>query len=151
MSDRPERQTFDDVDPGGELAEAPPVGVPPPEGMSVAALRELFRMEARELLSGMGARLSELGENLGDTHALAEIAARGHALKGSAAMAELPCLSRAGAVLQHAAELAAGAAQRNHAAARALLRATRLALEPAERMLADCVDGNRENQDRLFS
>ena len=44
---------------------------------------------------------------IGDGSGLAEIAARGHALKGSAALAELPYLSRAGAILQRAAELAA--------------------------------------------
>src|SRR5690606_32672845 len=78
------------------------------------------------------------------------IAARGHALKGSAALAELPYLSRAGAILQRAAELAAEGARRNHAAAQELVRATRAALGPAQRMLDDCVDGDVASQQGLF-
>ncbi|HZR81358.1 MAG TPA: Hpt domain-containing protein [Candidatus Binatia bacterium] len=118
-------------------------------GMSVATIRELFRIEARELLAGMGHRLAQL-DDAADGRALAEVAARGHALKGSAALAELPQLSRAGAVLQRAAEMAVEVAERNRHAARQLVRATRAALEPAQRMLDDCLEGTGESQDRLF-
>lgn len=119
-------------------------------GLSVSTIRDLFRVEARELISGMGQRLAQLATDPGDPTGLAEIAARGHALKGSAALAELPYLSRAGAILQRAAERAADVARANHEAARELVRATRAALGPAQRMLEDCVEGNVESQERLL-
>lgn len=122
-----------------------------PLGPSVSTIRDLFRVEAHELLAGMSARLGQLASQLGDGSGLAEIAARGHALKGSAALAELPYLSRAGAILQRAAELALDDARRNHVAAQDLVRATRAALGPAQRMLEDCVDGSGESQARLLS
>ncbi len=130
---------------------AEPERRPTPIGLSVAAIRDLFRAEARELLCGMGEKLAALDAQVDDHGALAELAARSHALKGSAALAELPCLSQAGAVLQRAAELAAEAAQRNHDAARALLQATRAALGPAQRMLDECIEGSRESQDVLLA
>src|SRR5262249_11702785 len=98
----------------------------------------------------MGARLGQLADELGDLSGLAEVAARGHALKGSAALAELPYLSRAGAILQRAAELAAEDAARNHAPAKALVRATRAALGAAQRLLEDSVNGTPESQERLL-
>ncbi len=119
-------------------------------GLSVSTIRDLFRVEARELIAGMAQRLGQLATDPGDPSGLAEIAARGHALKGSAALAELPYLSRAGAILQRAAERAAEVARQNHAAAKELVRATRAALGPAQRMLEDCVDGNVESQERLL-
>jgi chemosensory pili system protein ChpA (sensor histidine kinase/response regulator) len=123
---------------------------PGSQGLSVSTIRDLFRVEAHELLAGMNQRLGQLAGQLGDGSGLAEIAARGHALKGSAALAELPFLSRAGAILQRAAELAAEGARRNHAAAQDLVRATRAALGPAQRMLDDCLDGSIESQQRLL-
>ena len=124
---------------------------PNPQGPSVNTIRDLFRVEAHELLVGMGSRLGQLSARIGDGSGLAEIAARGHALKGSAALAELPYLSRAGAILQRAAELAADDARRNLVAAQDLVRATHAALGPAQRMLEDCVDGSVESQERLFA
>lgn len=121
-----------------------------PLGPSVNTIRDLFRVEARELLAGMSTRLGQIGGRLDDRAGLADIAARGHALKGSAALAELPYLSRAGAILQRAAELALGDAQRNRDAAQDLVRATREALGPAQRMLEDCIDGTGESQERLL-
>ena len=122
----------------------------PPLGPSVSTIRDLFRVEARELLAGMSARLGQVVGHGSDAAGLAEIAARGHALKGSAALAELPYLSRAGAVLQRAAELALAEAQRNRDAAEDLVRATRDALGPAQRMLEDCLDGSGDSQQRLL-
>jgi len=119
-------------------------------GPSVSTIRDLFRVEAHELLAGMSSRLAQLSSRLGDGSGLAEIAARGHALKGSAALAELPYLSRAGAILQRAAELAADGARQNLVAAQDLVRATHAALGPAQRMLEDCVEGNGESQERLL-
>lgn len=119
-------------------------------GPSVSTIRDLFRVEAHELLAGMSTRLSQLSSRIGDGSGLAEIAARGHALKGSAALAELPYLSRAGAILQRAAELAAEGARQNLLAAQDLVRATRAALGPAQRMLEDCVEGSGESQERLL-
>jgi chemosensory pili system protein ChpA (sensor histidine kinase/response regulator) len=121
-----------------------------PLGPSVSTIRDLFRVEARELLAGMSTRLSQIAGHEDDRAGLAEIAARGHALKGSAALAELPYLSRAGAILQRAAELALGDAQRNRDAAQDLVRATREALGPAQRMLEDCLEGTGESQERLL-
>jgi len=120
------------------------------QGPSVNTIRDLFRVEAHELLAGMSARLGQLAGRLDDGDGLTEIAARGHALKGSAALAELPYLSRAGAILQRAAELAAEDARQNHDAARELVRATRAALGPAQRMLDAFLDGNVEGQERLL-
>ncbi|MEW6273114.1 MAG: response regulator [Thermodesulfobacteriota bacterium] len=120
------------------------------QGLSVSTIRDLFRVEARELLAGMHQRLGQLASQLGDGSGLVEIAARGHALKGSAALAELPFLSRAGAILQRAAELAAEGARQNHAAAQDLVRATRAALGPAQRMLDDCLEGNLASQQGLL-
>src|SRR5258707_9278357 len=94
---------------------------PGANGPSVNTIRDLFRVEAHELLVGMSLRLGQLSGRLGDGSGLGEIAARGHALKGSAALAELPYLSRAGAILQRAAELAADDARRNHATAQDLV------------------------------
>jgi chemosensory pili system protein ChpA (sensor histidine kinase/response regulator) len=121
-----------------------------PLGPSVNTIRDLFRVEARELLAGMSMRLSQIEGHEDDRAGLAEIAARGHALKGSAALAELPYLSRAGAILQRAAELALGDAQRNRDAAQDLVRATREALGPAQRMLDDYLEGGGEGQERLL-
>jgi len=120
------------------------------QGPSVSTIRDLFRVEAHELLAGMSSRLGQLSTRLGDGSGLGEIAARGHALKGSALLAELPYLSRAGAILQRAAELAADDARRNLVAAQDLVRATHAALGPAQRMLEDCVDGSVESQERLL-
>jgi chemotaxis protein histidine kinase CheA/ActR/RegA family two-component response regulator len=154
MSDPASRDPHDPAPPGAGSVRASAGdgsgGSSTPSGMSVATIRELFRIEARELLAGIGHKLAEIGDDPGDGRRLAEIAARGHALKGSAALAELPYLSRAGAILQRAAELAAEQAQRNRDAARNLVEATRAALEPAQRMLDDCLDGSPESQDRLF-
>lgn len=123
---------------------------PTPLGPSVSTIRDLFRVEARELLAGMGQRLSQIAGREDDRAGLAEIAARGHALKGSAALAELPYLSHVGAILQRAAELALAEAERNRAAAQDLVRATRDALGPAQRMLEDCLEGNGTSQERLL-
>ena len=121
-----------------------------PLGPSVSTIRDLFRVEARELLAGMGQRLGQIAGHEDDRAGLAEIAARGHALKGSAALAELPYLSHVGAILQRAAELALTEAERNRAAAQDLVRATREALGPAQRMLEDCLEGTGESQERLL-
>ena len=121
-----------------------------PVGPSVGTIRDLFRVEARELLAGMSARLSRVARQEDDPSALTEVAARGHALKGSAALAELPYLSHAGAILQRASELALAEAERNRDAAQDLMRATRDALGPAQRMLEDCLDGSGLSQERLL-
>ena len=123
---------------------------PAPLGPSVSTIRDLFRVEARELLTGMSVRLGQIAGHEDDPAGLAEIAARGHALKGSAALAELPYLSHVGAILQRAAELALVEAQRNRDAAQDLVRATREALGPAQRMLEDCLEGSGECQERLL-
>jgi chemosensory pili system protein ChpA (sensor histidine kinase/response regulator) len=133
-----------------DLSAGAPDVQPALQGPSVSTIRDLFRVEAHELLAGMSSRLGQLATRLGDGSGLGEIAARGHALKGSALLAELPYLSRAGAILQRAAELAAEDARRNLVAAQDLVRATHAALGPAQRMLEDCVDGSVESQERLL-
>jgi chemosensory pili system protein ChpA (sensor histidine kinase/response regulator) len=152
VSDASARERASSDPPGsGRDTRARLAAEPAPSGPSVNTIRDLFRVEARELLVGMSLRLGQLSGRLGDGSGLGEIAARGHALKGSAALAELPYLSRAGAILQRAAELAAADAGRNLAAAQDLVRATRAALGPAQRMLEDCVEGSVESQERLLT
>lgn len=105
----------------------------PDDGLT--AIRSVFFEEAVGLLESMASRLGSLAEDLGDATGLAEIADGGHTLRGSAALAQLPTLSHVGAVLERAADLASKQAERNHDAARALVRETLAALGPARRMI----------------
>src|SRR5690606_27163408 len=105
----------------------------PRDAVDLGSLREVFLAEAEDLLSAIGERLDRLRSDPGDADALAEIAAHGHALKGSAAMADMPSLSRAGALLQRAAELTSEIAERSRALE--LVRASENALAHARSML----------------
>jgi chemosensory pili system protein ChpA (sensor histidine kinase/response regulator) len=114
------------------------------DGVDLHSLRGVFLAEAEEILAAIGERLRRLHSEPRDPDTLAEIAARGHALKGSAAMAEMPSLSRAGQLLQRAAELTGELAERNRDSALDLVRASEQALARARGMLvpsaaaADC-------------
>jgi chemotaxis protein histidine kinase CheA len=114
--------------------------------VGLESLRGVFLGEAEELLSGIGERLRRLRSEPCDTDTLAEIASRGHALKGSAAMADMPALSRAGQLLQRAAELTSEIAERDRETALDLIRASEDALAQARCMLepsADAADCER--------
>ncbi len=112
------------------MSEAPTA---PDDGLT--AIRNVFFEEAVGLLESMASRLGSLADDLGDATGFDEIAAGGHTLRGSAALAQLPTLSHVGAVLERAADLASKQAERNHDAARALVRETLAALGPARRMI----------------
>jgi len=149
---------------GSDMAESDPgKGSPPGDSsgprpgssaapvFSLDAIRDLFRDDARRLLDQMVSKLTRLEADPGDGAELREVAAHGHALMGTAAMVEFPSLSRAGAVLRIALETAASQASRNREAARSLVTATLAALDPAQRMLDDCLDRRAANQERLLS
>lgn len=116
-------------------------GLPAPEKArtsedeGLAIIRDVFFDEADQLLTTMAMHLDELSRDLGDPTRLGEVAAGGHTLRGSAALAQLPHLSRVGAVLERAAELAARQAEDNRATARSLVCETLAALGPARRMV----------------
>lgn len=108
--------------------------------VGLESLRGIFLVEAEEILSAIGERLRQLRSEPCDYDTLAEIAARGHALKGSAAMAEMPALSRAGQLLQRAAELTSELVERDRESALDLVRASEDALVQARRMLAPAAE-----------
>lgn len=105
------------------------------EDEALTSIRGIFLDEAEQLLSTMATQLGALAEDLGDASGLDDVAAGGHTLRGSAALAELPTLSHVGAVLERAAELASRQAEQNRDAARALVRETLAAITPARRMV----------------
>jgi chemosensory pili system protein ChpA (sensor histidine kinase/response regulator) len=137
--DGADRAEVDPMDQPG-LAEATDAGSDGVVGLE--SLRGVFLVEADEILSAIGERLSRLRSEPRDPDTLAEIAARGHALKGSAAMADMPALSRAGQLLQRAAELASELADQDRESALDLIRASEHALAQARRMLAPAVDAH---------
>ncbi|MDG2303654.1 MAG: response regulator [Candidatus Binatia bacterium] len=114
---------------------------PPAADDTLTAIRGVFFEEAEDLLRAMASRLGSLSEDLGDATGLDEVAAGGHTLRGSAALAQLPTLSHVGAVLERAAELAARQAEHSRDTARSLVRETLAALNPARRMVEHARSG----------
>ena len=106
-------------------------GEAPMQDAELGALRDIFLDEAEELLSLMSDRLGRFSsaETEVEEASLDEVAAAGHTLRGSAALAQLPGLSRAGAVFERAAEIAGEHAQRNVDTARALVREALAAID----------------------
>jgi len=117
----------------------------------LGALRDIFLDEADDLLSLMSDRLGRISnaETEDEEASLDEVAAAGHTLRGSAALAQLPGLSRAGAVFERAAELVGEHAQRNADTARSLVREALAALGPARRMVEAARAGAVGTQESL--
>lgn len=121
----------------------------PHEDDGLASIRSVFFDEADQLLDSMATRLDELSQDLGDATRLDEVAAGGHTLRGSAALAQLPTLSHVGAVIERAAELACRQAEQNRDTARALVRETLSALGPARRMVDHARSGYAGHDETL--
>jgi hypothetical protein len=114
-------------------------------------IRDLFREEARTILDRLRLRLPELAGHLADGHGLADVVADGVALKGSGALVGLPVVSRAGVLIVRAAELAAGRAPDDLAAATEVVESLQASLGALERLLDACLDQDASAQDGLLA
>lgn len=130
------------------VPEAPDTPATPDDALT--AIRNVFLDEADSLLAKMAGQLDSLEHDLGDASGLDDVAASGHTLRGSAALARMPSLSEVGAVVERAAELASRRAEQNLEGAQALVRETRAALGPARRMVDRARAGDLEADEALL-
>lgn len=86
-------ENWDDPPAAAPAAPTTPTAPAPPPSHAADELHEVFRLEAREVLTNLAGYLARIGRDLGDRDAATHCARLLHLLKGAAASVGLPALA----------------------------------------------------------